>query len=83
MISKLSARYLMSVTGIALSAVLVAGAGGSAPARAARPCNDSVATAVPQPTSTQMKVSGLGKLRVAPWAGVWTWSLHPSPTRRA
>ncbi|HYN52210.1 MAG TPA: hypothetical protein VES62_14920 [Thermoleophilaceae bacterium] len=56
----------MSVTGVALSAVLVAGAGGSAPARAARACNDSVATAVPQPTSAQMKVSGLGKLRVAP-----------------
>ena len=66
MISKRGTRHLMSVTGVVLSAALVTSAGGSGPARAARACNDSVATAVAQPTAAHMKASGLSKLRVAP-----------------
>jgi hypothetical protein len=66
MISKRGTRHLMSVTGVALSAALVTLAGGSGPARAARACNDSVATAVAQPTAAHMKASGLNSLRVAP-----------------
>ena len=54
--------YLLS----AVSVVLFAAAVASPPAQAVRACNDSVATAVPQPTLAQMKASGLSELRVAP-----------------
>jgi hypothetical protein len=35
-------------------------------AEGAGPCNDSVATAVPQPTATQMAAAGLGRIPAAP-----------------
>jgi hypothetical protein len=39
---------------------------GAAEARAANPCRDSVATAVPQPTAAQLAAAGLSRLPLAP-----------------
>ena len=62
MISTRRTLYLLS----AVSVVFFAAAVASPPAQAVSACNDSVATAVSQPTLAQMKASGLSELRVAP-----------------
>jgi hypothetical protein len=62
MISQRRTRNLLIAAGV----FLASGALASPPAHAVRACNDSVATAVPQPTLAQMRAAGLSELRVAP-----------------
>ena len=45
---------------------LAATLAGASEAQGASPCNDSVATAVPQPTAAQLDAAGLGRLPLAP-----------------